>query len=331
MCGIVYTKRLDGKVAHKQVIKRYEAQADRGSDGFGYVSLTDGLVSDYARATTEEAIMDRMEKDKSSEILFHHRLPTSTPNFAETAHPILISNKLLKCDYYVIHNGIISDDKELKAKHEKMGFAYNTEVVQKWRQGENIISKSKMWNDSEALAIELALAIEAEAPKLDITGSIAFIALQVEKNTRKAKKLYYGRNASNPLKLDIQKKQFFVLASEGSGQDISTDTLYSFDYDTFKIDERAFVIGKSYFAERWGYNTDNWYDAGGKYTDSYKATDQEQYYTLLEHKYYLEEKIALAQCDDEDLAEMQEDLDEVEDEIADYEADELQTALKMPF
>jgi hypothetical protein len=64
------------------------------------------------------------------------------------------------------------------------------------------------------LAIELAQAIESEAKGIDISGSIAFICLQVKKHSRKINKLFFGRNESNPLKLEIVKEQFKVIFSD---------------------------------------------------------------------------------------------------------------------
>jgi hypothetical protein len=41
-----------------------------------------------------------------------------------------VSNKMLKFDYYVVHNGMISNDEELKKEHEKLGFAYTTKCME---------------------------------------------------------------------------------------------------------------------------------------------------------------------------------------------------------
>ena len=87
MCGIIYAKNLAGKEPVNNLIKvLYQNQKDRGRDGFGFVGLDTAKITTY-RATKEKGIMGFLNKNPYSEILFHHRNPTSTENTLKSTHP----------------------------------------------------------------------------------------------------------------------------------------------------------------------------------------------------------------------------------------------------
>jgi hypothetical protein len=243
MCGIVFVKRYDGKRADKMVLKRYHAQKSRGQEGFGFVSLSGGKVMEYKRSTGEAEIVKLVGKQNVSEIIFHHRFPTSTPNFEMAAHPIRVSHEDLHYDYFVIHNGVIFNDDKLKTKHESLGFKYNTELLKKWRSNGNTIFEHRQWNDSEALAIELALDLDKNGTGVDIAGSIAFVCLQVEKGSRQAVKVFFGRNYGSPLKIDNLAKHFLAVTSEGNGKNVEVNKLYAIDYGTGEMTTKDYAVG----------------------------------------------------------------------------------------
>lgn len=246
MCGIVYVKRLDGKYACKMVSKRYHNQKKRGQQGFGFVSLKNGEIQKYARREEEKDIIRILDLEFSDEILFHHRLPTSTANVREAAHPIKVSHPMLKYDYFVVHNGIIHNDTELKKEHEVLGFEYNTELTTTIKsRTQEIIAQSSEWNDSEALAIEMAIAIESGLDKIGTRGPIACICLQTKKNSTKATRLFFGRNFGNPLRAKFD-ETYISLTSEGDGELVEVDKLFSFDYRTLTVEGRDFKFGNSY-------------------------------------------------------------------------------------
>ena len=93
MCGIIYVSRKDGLSASPIVAKRYHEQKKRGKEGFGYIAIENGYVKSVARECTEKAIMAKLKKETSSHILFHHRYPTSTENYSEVTHPIVVKNE----------------------------------------------------------------------------------------------------------------------------------------------------------------------------------------------------------------------------------------------
>jgi glutamine phosphoribosylpyrophosphate amidotransferase len=257
MCGIVYVKRADGKPAQKQVLKRYTKQKTRGDEGFGYVCLNDrNHVTAYKRHQYEKETRKELEQNTESHILFHHRFPTSTPNIPESAHPIKVSHKELSYDYYVVHNGVISNDSELRDQHLALGYKYTTEVQMQWNTPQRTWLGRQQWNDSEAFAIEIARNIDRKTERTGAEGPIAYIVLQVEKASKKAIAVYYGTNGGNPLTIWEDKLNGNVcIASEG-GKRIISNTCYRLDLDTNEITIDANVKMKAYGSvTSYGYST----------------------------------------------------------------------------
>ena len=219
------------------VWRRYKQQKSRGQQGFGYVSVDKDLGVKSVRTTTEKGIREHLEKEDAPIILFHHRYPTSTPNVVESAHPILVKNDLLEYNYLVLHNGVIRNSLSLRAKHLALGFQYNTDLeiteTIEWKTPKGQIYREEeeprtIFNDSETLAIETALAIEGKKPTIDTLGSVACLVLQINKSTGKAVSFYYFRNEGNPL-LVTSKAEGFVLASELGGDNVASDYLRKMD------------------------------------------------------------------------------------------------------
>jgi predicted glutamine amidotransferase len=214
MCGIVYVRRADGKPAKKTVLKRYSKQEDRGTEGFGYVSIEGGRVSEHKRYQSEAGVRKGLAECNASEILFHHRFPTSTINVPDAAHPILVEHKELKHSYYVVHNGVISNPDELRVQHVKQGYKYTTDILTQYKTARGKLYNGEVqYNDSEALAIELARTLEGLQEAVRARGSIAYIVMQVERASKKLEAVYYGTNGGNPL--TISTGGALVIASEG--------------------------------------------------------------------------------------------------------------------
>lgn len=202
MCGIVYVKRKDGKPANRSIRKRYFHQKERGQEGFGYIAIKDNRVVSYKRTQTEGEIMKALEKEDASEILFHHRFPTSTPNIPESAHPIFVSQPgKLDHDYLIVHNGVIQNADELKVTHEALGFKYRTELTTLARSSEGVEYEiDTEFNDSEALAIETALAVDGHKSLIGTRGTAAVIGFQVNEEGFVLNRFFY-RNEGNPLRI----------------------------------------------------------------------------------------------------------------------------------
>lgn len=245
MCGITYVKKLDGSSAKEQLLGRYEFQKLRGQEGFGYVAVRDGVMIAYDRSETEKEIKEKLAAVPfADEIMFHHRNPTSTPNFSAAAHPILVSNGKLACDYYVVHNGIISDDEDYKYFHNEEGYTYTTEMMSAWLVGGVLRDQVTQWNDSEALAIELAMDIDSGRVKgIGCMGSISFVAMQINKKTKEVVQTFWGTNGSMPLKAHFVDGAFLAVHSEGTGENCKPHTLYWYDHAKKETYELPYRVG----------------------------------------------------------------------------------------
>lgn len=241
MCGIVFAK--DTGIMANITARRYQRQKHRGTQGFGYVSALNGEIIGLERSTEEKDILEKLHQDIGNMILFHHRFPTSTPNYVEATHPIFVSHESLKHDYLVVHNGVVSNAGILRTRHEAAGFKYRTLLTSYdvTVDGTQYIAGER-FNDTEALAIELAITIEAIGTKLDITGTAAFIAYQIEKGKNRIEKVFFGRNTLNPLKV-WGYKNFVTICSEGAGEDAEPHTLYCLDPITNDVTQRPLEIG----------------------------------------------------------------------------------------
>lgn len=255
MCGIVYSKSLVGKPVNKTIKKRYIAQRSRGSDGFGFYTPETNRLTHNAK---EGRIMSLLRRNKkATEILFHHRYPTSTENVRNACHPFSTKD-YFKHNYIVVHNGVIWNKDELRATHEQRGIDYVSE------------QEDGRFNDSEALAYDIAMYLEGKVDKLTAEGTMAIIAIQRD-NKGRAKALYFGRNSGNPLMMKHTDKTF-TLSSEGEGTLIDPDTMYKFDYKTQAISRSACVFPswtkRSYYGDYEGYGYGhNWSPRDQDYED----------------------------------------------------------------
>jgi len=317
MCGIISIKRLDGHAPHKMLHKRYQMQKSRGTEGFGFVMLKGSKIVAYERAETEADIMDRLDQLQGDEVIFHHRFPTSTENLMEAAHPIKVSHESLKHDYYLIHNGIIRNPEAWKDIHEKEGFTYNTRIAVEKRTWHRSIFISDEFNDSEALAIELAKDLDKQGNGINVSGSIAFVMLQADKEGN-ATRLFWGRNDGYPLKINELKKVFRTIASEGNGILVPENKLYEFDYTRKTVSCRDYAVGVH---TPMGFTNYQSYNSYTDSTDLVNETDNIKYFQLLEKYDNLRrsyEDLLLQGVDDQKILA---DLDDVEALIADMEAE----------
>lgn len=236
MCGIIAAINKK-KIVNEKVLEQFEDQSTRGTNGFGVITINDDKKIDVKRATGQiKAIID-IKLSPSKMIMFHHRSPSSSKNKISQTHPISIKSKDFKYDYLFMHNGIIHNEKELKKKHEKEGYRYSTKT-----KGDTWYGKTEeMFNDSECLGYEIAEFIEGKTEKVEATGSAAFFMLQLTKGKKKrALKMYFGRN-NNPLKIEKDDNHVFM-SSEGNGDDVKADILFTLNLDTLKIASRKMVI-----------------------------------------------------------------------------------------
>ncbi len=252
MCGIVYAHDFTGAPVNNGILQQFDNQKHRGRQGFG---LFDGQEMNMVREKTEDKILNWLCKYDSNLILFHHRFPTSTVNVKRAAHPFSTKD-YFDTQYIMVHNGVISNPQELKREHEKLGIKYNT------------VLKDRSFNDSEALLWDFALTMEGKQTELKATGTIAFICL--EEKDGKLTNMYFGRNDGNPLKL-FKDKKGIALSSEGNGDAITPNQLYTYNYDNNSIVQKHFnvprwkYVGGNYSGFKSGLASDNPYSSASSW------------------------------------------------------------------
>jgi predicted glutamine amidotransferase len=188
MCGLIASFKKKGQSSVKEVYEMYQEQYSRGQEGFGMISIGKDKKVSINRSCEGVGALYSLMTNKAPIILFHHRYPTSTLNRLQQTHPIYVSNKSLKFDWYVMHNGVITNTAELHKKHTDAGFKYTTEIP------EHAKYNSK-FNDSESLAVEIAMHFEGIQPeRIDTLGQAAFFAVSVNKKTKKAHQVFVGKN-----------------------------------------------------------------------------------------------------------------------------------------
>src|SRR5882757_7620379 len=114
MCGLVYYKSFTGANIVEDVIWRYKSQRARGTEGFGF--YIPGL-NELAHSPSEDRILALLKTYESSEVLYHHRNPTSTQNVENACHPFSTGDFFSK-RYVLIHNGVLHNSLLLKTQHE---------------------------------------------------------------------------------------------------------------------------------------------------------------------------------------------------------------------
>lgn len=255
ICGIVYfNNNKNGHTVNKLVKKAYKAQRTRGTMGFGFFTPNNNRLTHNTR---EGRILHILNRTRQSEILFHHRYPTSTGNVRNACHPFSSKNRY-EHNYVMVHNGVIWNEYEVAKKQIENGISY----ISKQPDGK--------FNDSEVLLYDLADVIEGEKDTLDVEGSIAFVMVQLDKDGNR-KALFFGRNTDSPLIFN-KYKGGFSLTSEGEGEKIDANRLFKYDYKTKEFSSTYLYIPSYTYMKQYDYRDYDYY--GSRYEDYYLTDSQ---------------------------------------------------------
>lgn len=258
MCGIICAiRKVGGKKgpAMRQIVKeQFLAQKSRGTEGFGIIEIMpSGKVRVFRTTDQLDFLMQlkfEVNKDAAA-VIAHHRIPTSSANRIDQTHPILTTHKDFEKNYLTVHNGIIQNDDTIKLAHEAAGFTYTTDHVGKGPYSGSTVMKR--FNDSEALAIELALMLEGKQDTVDARGSCAFFTVGYDKKTNKADSIFFGRN-TNPLAF-IETKEHLLIASEAEGETIKPNTLCRIDLADLSLVMKPMTFLESDYSASRGYQS----------------------------------------------------------------------------
>lgn len=298
MCGIALCISKKGKHTGRRMWDIYKKQDHRGKQGYGFISIRGGKIHQLFRGKTEYEAKEALVRDNSEIILFHHRFPTSTKNVLGATHPIFVSHDELEYDYYVAHNGVIVNDDELKKKHNELGYVYTTEFTEKtivtYKDGrtEDVSSLVPVYNDSEALAIELARFIEYKDERIHVRGGAAFWGVKVRKNSNDVVSLFFGKNYGRDLCIEDTNK-WYIIASE-TGEDLEDMKLWETSVDGKDWTERELLMDEAKPEPKQTYNTFG-YGSRSQEVINWDGVDKSYNktkvgYESLENKYYTEKE-----------------------------------------
>ena len=267
MCGIVYAQSFNGSPVNNAVLQQFDLQRNRGTQGFG---LFDGMKLNLVRAANENKILKWLVNYDSDLIMFHHRFPTSTINVKRAAHPFSTKKYFGDTQYILVHNGSISNAKELYAEHTKLGIKYQS------------LLKDGTFNDSEALLWDFALTQEGKQDKLKVWGGIAFVCMKLTNG--ELDKLYFARNYSKPLNMTYN-HDILELSSEGDGEAIKEHTLYTFNYKLKRMTTKHFQIqswnSTQTYSKTWDRDYRSWANSCSQNRSRWEEELEDGYYDSL--------------------------------------------------
>lgn len=211
------------------MLDQFDKQKHRGRLGFG---LYDRDYGHIVKSPKERKALSWLARYPSSEIMFHHRYPTSTENTKSAAHPFSTRKFFKGVNYILVHNGQVSNAWELKKAHDELGIVYSS------------LQADGRYNDSEALLWDVSLYLQGKQDEMKAKGTIAFICMALYTDKTKDT-LYFARN-TNPLNMFFNKKKGLFLSSEGKGAPILAHKLYSFKYLNKHMEYKELLIPTNY-------------------------------------------------------------------------------------
>lgn len=226
MCGIVYNYNFGGETASNRVLKQYKRQIHRGTTSYGF-ALPDKHVMSWK--VDYKDIVKALRRTVNPEILFHHRLSTSTADRPTACHPFSTKD-VFETEFVGVHNGMLRNEHELYEKHkERFGIRY-------------VSDNGTDFNDSEAYIYDLASYFSGITDGIEMTGYGAFILVEYDKETHQRLRLHFGttNTTSAPLKVHLTENHLDV-TSEGKGWAVQADTHYIYDYADNKLTNRPLV------------------------------------------------------------------------------------------
>jgi len=232
MCGLIgwlsKNQNVPTERVRTYVVDQFQDQISRGTRGFGLVEIGDDGYTNVLRATSEPKMLLDAYSSKVKHLFLHHRSPTSSENTLDQTHPMEVEHEELSYIWNIMHNGTIHNAETLKKEHEALGYVYLTEHKISYPG-----YSSQKFNDSEALAIELARFLENKSkegkpPTMNTKGGFAFMAIATDKKA-KVRKIYIGTNGYGGINLADNGQAYYFASEEKAGAAIPKDEIICFD------------------------------------------------------------------------------------------------------
>ncbi len=223
MCGIV--GYIGQRPAEPIVLAGLEALEYRGYDSAGMAVIEDGNGSITKQVGRVQALRNALPDQKFTAHLAigHTRWATHGSPTTQNAHPHVNSDETI----YVVHNGIIENYQEIKAKLVTAGYTFvsetDTEVVP------HLIDYYAKQLPTFEAAFKAAL--------VDLRGAYAIAAV----STTEPEKLFAAR-LSSPLVIGVGKNEYILASDATALMEHTKQVIYLDDYDVAVMSNNAIVV-----------------------------------------------------------------------------------------
>lgn len=221
MCGIV--GYLGKNSALQPVMAGLQALEYRGYDSAGVAYLDGGKCAVVKRVGRVEKLVSELPKIKTNLAIGHTRWATHGAPTLSNAHPHYNQDQSIA----VVHNGIIENYVQIKAKLQQLGYVFtsetDTEVIP------NLIDYHLKKFRSFEKAFERALQ--------ELRGAYAIVAIYC----KQPEKLYAAR-LSSPLILGIGKDEFILASDPTAVMQHTKNVVYIEDYEMLVISKKKYDI-----------------------------------------------------------------------------------------
>lgn len=221
MCGIV--GYLGKQNALQPVMDGLKALEYRGYDSAGVAYLEDGKCQIIKQVGRVEKLEKEIPKREVGLAIGHTRWATHGAPTVANAHPHFNAGKSV-C---VVHNGIIENYVQIKAKLQELGYEFvtetDTEVIP------NLIDYHLKKTRNFERAFEKTLQ--------ELRGAYAIVAIYC-----KSPDTLYAARLSSPLILGIGKDEFILASDPTAVMEHTKNVVYIDDYEMLVIDNKKYRI-----------------------------------------------------------------------------------------
>ncbi|RLC86705.1 MAG: hypothetical protein DRJ03_08000 [Chloroflexi bacterium] len=263
MCGVIGIYIIDAKRVVEDIKNIMKSQISRGKEGFGasVLMVDGGMLHVRERWETLGEIWGSSFWEIPSDgdfLLFHNRLPTSTPNIAECNHPIANEDESIM----MVHNGhvwVSSHEENAIFKNHQ----FETLLTTKRFIGDRLIDETYEYTDSEYAVHQLEDLISGGKTILEAVEYVGdqHTACAFLYTLTKTKGIYFASNMQD-LTYQEMKSGNRVISSVGGKESLmnSYGVLIENDITIHELDTYGYYGGWNMGYDDKDYSTDYYYD-----------------------------------------------------------------------
>ncbi len=251
MCGVIGMYVVDSKKVVDDIKTIMKSQISRGKEGFGasVLMVDGGMLHVRERWETYGEVWESSFWKIPSDgdfLLFHNRLPTSTPNITECNHPIANEDESIM----MVHNGHVwvSSHEE---NHMFKNHHFETLLTTKRYIGDRLIDESYEYTDSEYAVHQLEDLIDGGKTILEAVEHVGdqHTACSFLYTLTKTKGIYFSSNMQD-LTYQVMKSGNKVISSVGGKESLmnsygvlTEDDIVTHDLETYAFNYYGYNYG----------------------------------------------------------------------------------------